>query len=259
MPRVGETICGYRLLRALSPRGGSRYVATPVEGASGAKKPSHPSSHVVLELFDESEAFVRDARRLASVRHPKLVPIRDVVVADGCVTIVGDLVAGEWLADLFEAGWRAGAIPIAAQLRVLMDVLEGLSALHCARGPAREPLELLHGAVAASNVLVGADGSARVLLPLRSSPDVSRPEVTGYLAPEVLLHDHNADARADVFSAGVLLWEMLSGRRLHASTDAHEIVVRLLGGKVQPAEAPRGGAVDAAPRRRREARARAGD
>ena len=52
------------------------------------------------------------------------------------------------------------------------------------------------------------------------------------LAPEILLRDQHADARADIFSVGVMLWEALTGRRLHTELDADAIAVRLLGGKV---------------------------
>ncbi len=65
----------------------------------------------------------------------------------------------------------------------------------------------------------------------------------GYLAPEVLLADQTADQRADVYGAGVLLWEALTGQRMHAEgEDAGEIVMRLLGGHVEaptpPIDAP---------------------
>jgi hypothetical protein len=164
--------------------------------------------------------------------------VREVVVEGDLVVVESDFVEGEWLADLLEGSWKAASPSLPALLRVLADVLEGLSAMHAARGPSREPLHLVHGEVAAGNVLVGIDGSARLAHSLRSVAEPPSPAVVGYLAPEVLLHDHSADERADVFSAGALLWEALAGRRLHAATNAGEIVVRLLGGKVQLAQVP---------------------
>ena len=234
-PRVGETRCGYRLIRQLGS-GAWRYVATSTRPNKAGRAPPR----VVVELFEESATLLRNARALTSLRHPKLVPVREVVVEEGLVAVETDYVEGEWLADLLEASSKSSRMPLGALLRVLVDVLEGLSALHGARGPAREPLHLLHGEVAPSHVLVGADGKARLVHLLRVAPaPTPSPEVTGYLAPEVLLNDQSADARADVFSAGVLLWEIVSGRRLHSATHAGEIVVRLLGGKVQLAEAPK--------------------
>ena len=206
---------------------------------------------MVVELFEESEGLVASARALARLRHPNLVAVRDVVVEEGIVAVESDFVDGEWLADLLEppdGGARSARLPLGAQLRVLLDVLAGLSALHGARGalPAtgteaavRDPLHHVHGEIAPANVLVGADGVARLAHSLRAAGATPSPGVMGHLAPEVLLHDQSADERADVFSVGVLLWEALTGKRLHTTAHAGEIVVRLLGGKVQPAEAPK--------------------
>ena len=226
-------MCGYRLLRELGSRARGRYVASSAKGPTAGHR-------VVVELFEETEDVVRSARELAPLRHPKLLPLRNVVVDGDLMAVESDFVDGEWLSDLLEAGWRGAPMPLGALLRVLVDVLEGLSALHGASEPS-QPLRLVHGEVAPANVLVGTDGVARLALPLRSAAASAQPapQVIGYLAPEVLLDDQSADERADVFSAGALLWEMLAGRRLHSATHAGEIVVRLLGGKVQVPDAPR--------------------
>lgn len=232
-PRIGEIVCGYRLLRALGSRAWPRYVATK------AREASKRSPRVVVELFAESADVVQSARALTQLRHAKLVPVRDVVVEAGVVAVESDFVEGEWLADLLEARQRLPTPTLGALLRVLADVLEGLSAFHGLAGPSGVPLHLVHGEVAPANILVGADGVARLAHPVRAPAADPAPDVIGYLAPEVLLHDQSADERADVYSAGVLLWEALTGRRLHSATHAGEIVVRLLGGKVQLAEVPR--------------------
>jgi serine/threonine-protein kinase len=191
---------------------------------------------VVVDLLDESEATVRNAKGLVPLRHTKLVSVREVVVEGGLVAVESDYVEGEWLSDLFEGAWRSKPPPLRALLRILSDVLEGVTALHRARGPFHAPLKLVHGELAPANILVGTDGVARLANLLREDGAEPSAEVIGYVAPEVLLHDQSADERADVFSAGVVLWEALSGRRLHSATRAGEIVVRLLGGKVQKAE-----------------------
>ena len=224
-------MCGYRLLRELGSRARPRYVANRTKGI-------RPTQRVVVELFDESEAIVRNAKGLVPLRHSKLVSVREVVVEGGVVAVESDYVEGEWLSDLLEDAWRAKPPPLRALFRVLLDVLEGVTALHRARGPFHAPLKLVHGELAPANILVGMDGVARLANLLRGEASDPSPEVIGYVAPEVLLHDQSADERADVFSAGVVLWEALSGRRLHSATRAGEIVVRLLGGKVQKAEVP---------------------
>jgi serine/threonine protein kinase len=229
-PRVGDVVCGYRLLRGLGSRAGHRFVAANTN-------PRRATPRVVVDLLEESEGRVRTARALAELRHPKLVPVRDVVVEGRVVAVESDFVGGEWLAELLQASSGSNTTPLGVMLRVLLDVLEGLSALQGLRGPSRESLHFMHGEVAPPNILVGADGVARIAHSVRpAAADPSPPEVIGYLAPEVLLHDQTADERADLYSVGVLLWEALAGRRLHSAMDAGDIVVSLLGGRVALAE-----------------------
>ena len=105
-------------------------------------------------------------------------------------------------------------------LRMLLDVLRGLTALHDTFDAQGE--SFAHGEVALTQLRVDPEGVCR-LVPLtpRHSSAVSTPpsEALGHLAPERLLGER-VDARADVFSAGVLLWEALAGRRLFNETSA---------------------------------------
>ncbi|MGO9711401.1 MAG: protein kinase domain-containing protein [Polyangiaceae bacterium] len=185
--------------------------------------------------------FMRDAKRLSQVRHPNLVQVRDVVVGTSTVLLVTDWVDGEVYSDIARmAGEQGVPIPLAGSLRVVVDLLEGLSALHEVCDAKREPLRIVHAEVAPRNIVVGVDGRSVLVHPLRAPAGPARQhshEVLGYLAPEVLLGDQTADQRADVYGAGVLLWEALTGQRMHADgEDAGEIVMRLLGGRI---EAPR--------------------
>ena len=122
---------------------------------------------------------------------------------------------------------------LARALRMLLDVLAGLSALEDTRRQAGRPF--VHGELVPAMVRVDPSGIAR-LIPLApwhwSEPGtLPAPERCGHLAPERLLGDV-LDARADVFSAGVLLWEALAGRRLFEGESVDGIVTRLMGEKV---------------------------
>jgi serine/threonine protein kinase len=244
-----EVVCGYRLLRGLGARALPAYAAVD-------PKPGTPARAlcVVERLAREPDVspeaaaeFLRDAKRLAQVRHPNLVQVRDVVVGASTVLLVTDWVEAEPLSEVEKGAAAKGTtFPLAVSLRILVDLLEGLSAFHELRDAKREPLNLVHAEVAPRNVLVGVDGRSVLAHPLRAPIGAARsyaPEVTGYLAPEVLLGDQTADQRADVYGAGVLLWEALMGRRMHVDgEDVGEIVMRILGGKIDapaaPADAP---------------------
>ena len=123
-------------------------------------------------------------------------------------------------------------------LRMLLDVLRGLTALHDTFDTQGE--NFAHGEVALTQFRVDSEGVCR-LVPLtsRHSAAESTPptEALGHLAPERLLGER-VDARADVFSAGVLLWEALAGRRLFSETTGDAIIDRLMGEKLQMPQLP---------------------
>src|SRR5262249_9152370 len=105
-----------------------------------------------------------------------------------------------------------GALPLEIALRVLLDVLEGLGALHKLCDAQGRRLKHFHGEVTAANVLVGLDGVSRLLRACRVRlPGDVAPSGAEALPPEVRAGGP-ADQRADVFGVGVLLWQALSGR-----------------------------------------------
>lgn len=123
-------------------------------------------------------------------------------------------------------------------LRMLLDVLRGLTALHDTFDA--EGVDFAHGEVALTQLRLDGEGVCRLVpLTARHSAPESRPsvEALGYLAPERLLGEP-VDARADVFSAGVLLWEALAGRRLFNETVDDVIIDRLMGEKLQVPQLP---------------------
>lgn len=192
------------------------------------------------EFGDQEIAdWIRDARRVATLEHPNLGRIRDVLIAGDDVCVVGDYVDGVRWSELVEAEPRP---PLEAALRVLVDVLTGLSAIHNLRDAKREPLKLVHGELTPECIVVGTDGTARIVSTARLRSATARPGNAGsaYLAPEILLADESADARADVYGVGVILWELLSGRHLFPNTQPAAIVTHLLSGRVPLATIPEG-------------------
>jgi serine/threonine-protein kinase len=164
--------------------------------------------------------------------HARLVPMLRV---GGAYEIHPD--AEDWLALPAARGFAGYGLGRA--LRMLLDVLRGLTALHDTFATSGEPFT--HGEVALVNFRIDAEGVCR-LVPLthrHSAESEPEPPVAtiGYLAPERLLGER-LDARADVFSAGVLLWEALAGCRLFAEDTAEAIIDRLMGGKLQMPQLP---------------------
>jgi len=185
-----------------------------------------------MNLRARPEAADPFAMQLALSRvHARLVPMeRD---EHGYVL---DPSAQGWLSLPTERGLAGYGLGRA--LRMLLDVLRGLTALHDTFDA--QGVDFAHGEVAITQLRVDGEGVCRLVpLTARHSVPDSRPaaEALGYLAPERLLGEA-VDARSDVFSAGVLLWEALAGRRLFNETVADTIVDRLMGEKLQMPQLP---------------------
>lgn len=173
------------------------------------------------------EDLARDARRIATLASPNLARVREVVVRGGDLVVIGEFVEGEKLQEL----WRPEKVPLEIALRVVVDALAGVGALHNLRDAKQQPMKLAHGEVSPATIVLGLDGIARVLHSVsRRAPGVKPDEAScAYLSPEVASGD-SYDARADVFSAGVLLWEALSGGPLFTGPDPEANARRVRSG-----------------------------
>jgi serine/threonine-protein kinase len=155
------------------------------------------------------------------VDHANVLRIKSYDVAADEVLVIGDLIDGEMLAQI--CAHASGRIPLELTLRILVDVLAGLTALHEATDSTGRLLKLVHGQLAREEIFVGLDGVARITNVAKTS--VRRDaRYVGYLAPEVLLAEETPDARADVYSVGVHLWEALANKRLFDGGNVGEVL-----------------------------------
>ena len=158
----------------------------------------------------------------------------DVVHDDQRVCIVMEYVHGVDLADAVNGANRLGErVPPNIASSVLVDVLKGLHAAHEARAEDGQSLGLVHRDVSPHNVVVGVDGVARVLdfgiaKALRKDHITAEGLVKGkvaYMAPEQLVGGV-LTRQSDVYAAGVVLWEALTGKRLFGGADGEKLVAR---------------------------------
>jgi serine/threonine-protein kinase len=180
--------------------------------------------------------LVREARRMSTLASPNLARVREVTVRGDDLAVFGEFLDGEKLLEL----WKPNGISLEVALRIIIDALSGLSALHNLRDAKQQPMHLVHGELSPATIVFGLDGTARVLGAASRRAPGARAETAsvGYLAPEV--HSGEPyDAQADVFSAGVLLWEALTGKRLFAENESPaEIVARVRSKPLPPATCP---------------------
>jgi serine/threonine-protein kinase len=232
--------------RLLGPAGFSRTVAV---------KRLHPEYASDPEFV---AMFLDEARLAARIRHPNVIPTLDVVAIKGELFLVMEYVHGESYARLLRAAReRRVLVPPDVTIAVVRDALQGLHAAHEAKNERGEPLGIVHRDVSPQNVLIGTDGQARVL-DFGVAKAIGRVQTTregqlkgklAYMAPEQLL-GHPLDRQTDVYAAGVVLWEALSGERLFRAQNEAAIVAKVLeGATVTPSEALANAGSDAETRR----------
>ena len=157
------------------------------------------------------EMFLDEARLAARIHHPNVVSILEIGATDQGYYIVMEYIEGDTLGRLLSRAAQIGQrLPLEVGLRIVLDMLAGLEAAHELPDCTADPLTS------------GVDGNAK-LTDFGVARATSRLSITrsgqlkgkvAYMAPEQARGDAAVDHRADVFAAGVVLWEVLAGRRL---------------------------------------------
>ena len=159
------------------------------------------------ELFVEfKQRFFREARSAGRVNHPNVVTIYDVGEADGTAFIAMEYVEGRTLREVLDAG---APLIVDQACRVAAQVASALEAAH--------KHSIVHRDVKPANIMIAADGSAKLMdFGIARLPDGLRTKTgmlfgsPSYVAPEQII-GNPVDGRSDVFSLGVVLYEMLAG------------------------------------------------
>jgi serine/threonine-protein kinase len=201
----------------------------------------------LLDAFVEDPMFVRmlvdEAKLAARINHQNVVQTLDVLIAQKDTYVVMEYVRGVPLSLLRKRSKSRGQrIDPAIAATIVSNVLHGLHAAHEATNEHGEPLNIVHRDVSPQNVLIGVDGAARVLdFGIAKAAGMTQVTREGYvkgklayMAPEHLL-GQAIDRRADIFAAGIVLWELLTGERpFSGASDAQTIAKLTSGERVAP-------------------------
>ncbi|HEY3352440.1 MAG TPA: serine/threonine-protein kinase, partial [Polyangia bacterium] len=230
-PEPEQEFGKYHLVRRLAVGGMAEIFLAEHRAEAGFVRPV-VIKRVLPNLSENPEfitMFLDEARLLARLIHPNVVHVYDFGRIDDTYFLALEYVRGGNLRELF--GRLKGApLPIGHALYLAGQCLAGLDHAHRARASDGTPLRLVHRDISPSNILLSIDGAAKLadfgiarstLQQVHTAAFVIKGKLS-YMSPEQVT-GRPLDARSDLFSTGVLLWEMITGRRLFARDSPGEI------------------------------------
>jgi eukaryotic-like serine/threonine-protein kinase len=189
----------------------------------------------IITTFADDAQFAgmltHEAKLAARLNHTNIVQVFDLGRADGQLYIAMEYVEGFDLNALLRQCSKAKiALPIEFTLRIVADALKGLDYAHRRTDEDGKPLGIVHRDVSPSNILISFEGEVKLCdfgiahaNDLVAAPDSHIDDAVkgkaGYMSPEHA-RGEALDARADVFAAGIVLWELLAGRRMYKTDEA---------------------------------------
>ncbi len=245
--RLPRTIGRYTFLELLGTGASGAVYRGREEGDLGL---SHDVAIKVLGASYESlggqEAFTDEARTLARIAHPLVVPIRHFARLEdehlGALhVIVMPLVRGTKLSTLLrDCRAHDVLLPLPATLHLLLQLVDALEAVHQATDEEGRPLQIIHHDLKPSNLMVSAQGDLRVLdFGIAWANQRSVEEIRGlvkgtlrYLSPEQI-SDQVPDGRSDLYVVGAIAFEMLVGEPFVATQEGRNITSAVLGELLQ--------------------------
>jgi len=186
--------------------------------------------------------FLNEARITAQIHHPNVVNILELGMVDGEPFIAMELLEGRTWAELRARAAEEGKrVPLGISLRILTEACRGLDAAHRAVDDSGQPLALVHRDFTPDNIHVGFKGDVKVIdfgiAKTASWGSGTEPGTLKgkffYMSPEMILAKP-VDHRADLFAAGVMLYEQLCGRRPFTGNSVDEVVLKIADGKLTP-------------------------
>jgi eukaryotic-like serine/threonine-protein kinase len=232
----------YRLVSRIATGGMSEVFLALMSGTLGSIKPV-----VIKRLWPElasdpthQQMFLDEARLTLRMAHPNVVHAFESGVDDDRHFLALEYLDGQSLKHLIEAAGQNGGLGLPLAMKIICDVLMALEYVHELEDLSGRPLHIVHRDVSPQNVFITYEGSVKLVdFGIAQFGDAPVPSThagkgrVAYMAPEQL-SGGPVDARADLYSVGVMLWELATGRRLWEGMSDAQIVDHLRSGLPLP-------------------------
>ncbi|MFO0550997.1 MAG: serine/threonine-protein kinase [Polyangiaceae bacterium] len=234
-----NTLGKYRLLAELGRGGMSMVYLALVKGPAGFNK------LVVLKMiraqFSEEPEFVTmfldEARLAARLNHPNIVQTNEVGQEDADYFMAMEYLEGQTLNRILNKA--SSKLSLSMNLRAISESLSGLHYAHELKDFNGQPLGVVHRDISPHNIFVTYEGQVKLVdfgiaKALNSSSETKTGIVKGkvaYMAPEQAMGER-VDRRADLFSMGVVLWQMVAGYRMFRGLNDVAIIQKLMTGQI---------------------------
>jgi eukaryotic-like serine/threonine-protein kinase len=200
----------------------------------------------ILPTLTQNQHFVRmfldEAKVSLHLNHTNTVQVFDLGIADGTYFIVMEFVDGTNLKNIIDYLQRQKqAMPVEQAVFIAIEICKGLTHAHDKLDQAGKPLSIVHRDISPPNVLISRAGEIKItdfgLAKAKSQAEQTDPGVVkgkfGYLSPEAAFGEE-VDARTDIFAVGILLWEMLAGRRLFLGESDYDTLQLVRAAQIPP-------------------------
>ncbi len=242
-PAVPQQIADFEIVRRLGVGGMAEVFLAKKRGAEGTYKllvlkrvlPDYISSRRFRVMFaDEAQLATR-------LNHPNIVQVYDFQdYGDEGQLLSMEYVDGPDLRALSKAAKAAGTrLPPPVAAYIVLEVAKGLHYAHERKDERGVPLEIVHRDVSPQNILLSYDGAVKIADFGIASANLFREEEgvlkgkTGYMSPEQA-SGQRVDRRTDIYSLGVVLHELLTGRPLHGGLEGDALLEAVRAGRVEP-------------------------
>jgi serine/threonine protein kinase len=241
-PERGSNLGSYELLVRIG-RGGMAGVWV----ARGRPRPNEPEQLVAVKAMlpdlasnmEFRSMFLDEGQIVGSIDHPNVVRVYDVGEENGILFMAMEWVEGDSLHTLIAEANKRRPIPPEVAVRLIADTAAGLHAAHELRGWDGQLKEIVHCDVSPHNILIGLDGVVKLvdfgvagaMNQIATDDEVKIRGKFGYMSPEQA-QAKPLDRRSDVFSLGIVLFELTTGYRLFRGRDDRHTLELVTWGKI---------------------------